>query len=420
MKAESGETSSGNVVWGVIAGIVVAVGAGGLLLSGMRGDAPEEPAPQVEVAVQSTEDSTPDEPVEQAPEADAPSGEEDSTAEVAPSLDQIYVAPDGNAVLSGSAAPGAEINVLLDGESVHSFTVDPSGQFAEFVSIPFSDTARGLTLETQGDLPVRSDDYVIAALPEPEPVDEPAAPAEPTETANAEPESAEIEEAAATETAVAPAPEPATETAAASAPDAEPEQTAQADGEDAQPQGVAVLRSGEDGVELVQAPTAQPQAPDQVALDTIGYSNTGDVELTGRVPDGSVVRLYLDNRLVDDLTPAEDGKWRSELDGVEPGVYTLRVDEVGADGTVVSRLETPFKREPQEVLRAAEATDEPELDSDTPAIRSVTVQKGDTLWAISRERFGDGVLYVRLFEANRDAIRDPDLIYPGQIFTIPE
>ncbi len=408
MNAESGETSSGNVVWGVIAGIVVAVGAGGLLLSGMRGDAPEEPAPQVEVAVQSTEDSTPDEPVEQAPDADAPSGEEDSTAEVTPSLDQIYVAPDGNAVLSGSAAPGAEINVLLDGEAVHSFTVDPSGQFAEFVSIPFSDTARGLTLETQGDLPVRSDDYVIAALPEPEPVDEPAAPAEPTETANAEPESAEIEEAAATETAAAPAP------------DAEPEQTAQADGEDAQPQGVAVLRSGEDGVELVQAPTAQPQAPDQVALDTIGYSNTGDVELTGRVPDGSVVRLYLDNRLVDDLTPADDGKWRSELDGVEPGVYTLRVDEVGADGTVVSRLETPFKREPQEVLRAAEATDEPELDSGTPAIRSVTVQKGDTLWAISRERFGDGVLYVRLFEANRDAIRDPDLIYPGQIFTIPE
>ncbi|MFY2824723.1 LysM peptidoglycan-binding domain-containing protein [Ruegeria sp. MALMAid1280] len=408
MNAESGETSSGNVVWGVIAGIVVAVGAGGLLLSGMRGDAPEEPAPQVEVAVQSAEDSTPDEPVEQAPEADGPSGDEDDTAEVAPSLDQIYVAPDGNAVLSGSAAPGAEINVLLDGESVHSFTVDPSGQFAEFVSIPFSDTARGLTLETQGDLSVRSDDYVIAALPEPEPLDEPAAPAETAETANAEPESTEKEAVAATETADTPAPE------------TEAEQTAQATAEDAQPQGVAVLRSGEDGVELVQAPTAQPQAPDQVALDTIGYSDTGDVELTGRVPDGSVVRLYLDNRLVDDLTPAEDGKWRSELDGVEPGVYTLRVDEVGADGTVVSRLETPFKREPQEVLRAAEATDEADLAPDTPSIRSVTVQEGDTLWAISRERFGDGVLYVRLFEANRDAIRDPDLIYPGQIFTIPE
>ncbi len=83
-------------------------------------------------------------------------------------------------------------------------------------------------------------------------------------------------------------------------------------------------------------------------------------------------------------------------------------------------METPFKREPLEVLRAAEASDEPEGETVTPPIRAVTVQEGDTLWAISRDRFGDGILYVKLFEANRGAIRDPDLIYPGQIFTIPE
>jgi nucleoid-associated protein YgaU len=50
----------------------------------------------------------------------------------------------------------------------------------------------------------------------------------------------------------------------------------------------------------------------------------------------------------------------------------------------------------------------------------VTVQTGDTLWAISRERYGDGVLFVRVFEANRDSIRDPNLIYPGQVFSLPE
>ncbi len=51
---------------------------------------------------------------------------------------------------------------------------------------------------------------------------------------------------------------------------------------------------------------------------------------------------------------------------------------------------------------------------------SVTVQTGDTLWAISRDRYGDGLLYVRVFEANRESIKNPDLIYPGQVFTIPE
>jgi len=47
------------------------------------------------------------------------------------------------------------------------------------------------------------------------------------------------------------------------------------------------------------------------------------------------------------------------------------------------------------------------------------VQPGFTLWGIARDSFGDGVLYVQVYEANRDKIRDPDLIYPGQVFTIP-
>ena len=50
---------------------------------------------------------------------------------------------------------------------------------------------------------------------------------------------------------------------------------------------------------------------------------------------------------------------------------------------------------------------------------TVTVQPGYTLWYIAKQNFGDGVLYVQVFAANRDKIRDPDLIYPGQIFTIP-
>ena len=49
-------------------------------------------------------------------------------------------------------------------------------------------------------------------------------------------------------------------------------------------------------------------------------------------------------------------------------------------------------------------------------LQAVTVQQGDTLWAISDTVYGDGLLFVRVFEANRDQIRNPDLIYPGQIF----
>ena len=43
---------------------------------------------------------------------------------------------------------------------------------------------------------------------------------------------------------------------------------------------------------------------------------------------------------------------------------------------------------------------------------SITVQPGFTLWGIASKQFGDGVMYVQVSEANKDKIRDPNLIYP--------
>ncbi|SEG03337.1 Nucleoid-associated protein YgaU, contains BON and LysM domains [Jhaorihella thermophila] len=192
-------------------------------------------------------------------------------------------------------------------------------------------------------------------------------------------------------------------------------------GEEApKPAAVAVLRAGKDGVELVQPATApSPEEMDRVALDVIGYSDAGEVMLTGRARGGSSVRVYIDNKAVRDLAADEQGRWKGTLEGIDPGVYTLRLDEIGEGGEVLSRIETPFKREAPEALQppADAGADAP---ARTAPVRRVTVQKGDTLWAISRERYGLGVLYVRVFEANRDQIRDPDLIYPGQVFTLPE
>jgi LysM repeat protein len=183
---------------------------------------------------------------------------------------------------------------------------------------------------------------------------------------------------------------------------------------------LAVLKAGSDGVELVQRANGQlPQVMDQISLDTIGYSDQGDVLLSGRAQGQSVVRVYLDNRAVTELDVLEDGRWKGKLDGVDPGVYTLRLDELGKDGKVLSRLETPFKREaPDRLILAAKPGTPPSAGQ--PLIRAVTVQKGDTLWAISRERYGEGILYVRVFEANRTNIRNPDLIYPGQVFALPD
>jgi nucleoid-associated protein YgaU len=50
---------------------------------------------------------------------------------------------------------------------------------------------------------------------------------------------------------------------------------------------------------------------------------------------------------------------------------------------------------------------------------SITVQPGFTLWGIAKSQMGEGVMYVQVFEANKARIKNPDLIYPGQVFTIP-
>ena len=334
----------------------------------------------------------------------------------------------------------------------------------------------------------------------------------------------------------------------------------------ATPAAPTVLLSNKEGVRVLQAPGA---ATTEVTLDSISYSDTGVVQLSGRGDAGDFVRIYLDGTPVALAEIADTGAWETDLDEVASGLYTLRVDQVDAAGSVVSRVETPFKREALERLAAARAavaagaiaaegaatgdagqqtgqtrqsarsapqqvagsqalTDTPEATPSTraqvvsgasaqsnepeptgptgeqyiadasansdlsgrgtgfsgtssgtttqtsaqttaqttapnmaqgqpatsdnpaavapvssptrsaaapddpaaptgpgatpnvaPTVTQVTVQPGSTLWAIARKSYGEGILYVRVFEANKRLIRDPDLIYPGQVFTVP-
>jgi nucleoid-associated protein YgaU len=56
---------------------------------------------------------------------------------------------------------------------------------------------------------------------------------------------------------------------------------------------------------------------------------------------------------------------------------------------------------------------------DTGSSKNYTVKRGDTLWAIAKRFYGNGILYKKIFNANRDKIKDPHWIYPGQVFKIP-
>jgi nucleoid-associated protein YgaU len=53
-------------------------------------------------------------------------------------------------------------------------------------------------------------------------------------------------------------------------------------------------------------------------------------------------------------------------------------------------------------------------------VRTATVVRGDSLWRLSRRHYRDGMRYRQIYVANSYQIRNPDLIYPGQIFVIPK
>src|SRR5690606_36102343 len=66
------------------------------------------------------------------------------------------------------------------------------------------------------------------------------------------------------------------------------------------------------------------------------------------------------------------------------------------------------------------AAADPEADVETqPTAGRIVVQPGNNLWRISRVIYGKGVRYTIIYSANADQIRDPNLIYPGQIFVTP-
>lgn len=76
--------------------------------------------------------------------------------------------------------------------------------------------------------------------------------------------------------------------------------------------------------------------------------------------------------------------------------------------------------QPAESGQAATVTVEKERDASTaPTAKTYTVKAGDSLWAIAAKYYGKGAEYTKIAGANTDKISNPNLIYPGQVLTIP-
>jgi hypothetical protein len=299
-----------------------------------------------------------------------------------PAFDVARIEPTGEAVIAGRAAPGATVELLRNGELHDRAVADQAGQF---VIIPprLPSGTYDLTLRSrQADGKEATSKQSVTVALEPKATDRPV---------------------------------------------------------------VALITPDKPTVVLSQ-PAAPKPAAGTVVVEAVEIEPGGKFHVGGRARAGGAMRLYLNDSFVTSVTAGEDGRFAVTInEGIRPGSYRVRLDEVEVNsGAVRARAEVPFNvpdtvvtgsvpataaSKRQEVaaaqgpqLAAAGATALPEGSPSAvvvPKITTTTVSRGDSLWRLSHQAYGAGTRYAVIYKANREHIRNPNLIYPGQIFVLP-
>lgn len=275
-----------------------------------------------------------------------------------PTFDVVRVTPQGSAVIAGRAEPGAKVTVR-DGD--RTLGEVQAGRNGEFVLVPDSKLPPGgreLTLSARDPdgKEVKGAESVVVVVPQLQ--------------------------------------------AGAGKDGAGSDARAAANG----PPIALLLPPGDAVPRLLQAPPGADKTG-KLSLSTVDYDEKGEIRFSGSAKPSAPVRVYVDNKPVGQTSTDAAGRWTlTPPEPVSPGLHQFRVDQLAGNGRVESRVELPFQR----TAAAAEVT---------PG-RAI-VQPGESLWRIARNSYGTGVRYTVIYLANRGQIRDPNRIFPGQVFAVP-
>jgi LysM repeat protein len=289
----------------------------------------------------------------------APSPASPPSVPVHPSFDIVKVGPTGTAVIAGRAEPGSKVTIRDGDKLVGEVTADPRGEWVLVPSQPMSPGDRLLSLEAadpKTGTTVRSDETVALSISPPKPGGK--------------------------------------------------EETALA---------VVLPRDGSSAARVLQRPERSSPSgesapstnnPIAMSMDALEYDDHGRVVLSGKATPGATVQIYAGNQPIGTAVANPAGEWSATSNRIlGPGHVELRLDQLGQNARVVQRIVVPLTQ------AAAGAQLSPG--------QTYTVQRGNNLWQISRRAYGVGNRYLIIYSANLSQIRDPERIYPGQIFKLP-
>ena len=300
-----------------------------------------------------------------------------------PRFDVARVGARGMLVTAGRAAAGAEVLLLEGQRELGRARADGRGEWVILPTDPLAPGARELSLlaRAPGGDATPGEETVLLVVPEP-------------------PGGAAVASLGANQMAGAPGGGSGATSGplamllpSASAPNAPPRVL----------QGGGGAPAGDPAAATGAAPRQQ-----RLGLDVVDYDDAGSMRFAGSAPAGATVRVYAGPQMLGEATADTAGRWNL-TPGDQPSVgrHVLRLDQLAAGGgSVAARMEVPFQRDrlPEEAVQDGR----------------MVVQPGQNLWRIARHTYGRGVRYTVIYAANRDTIRDPRLIYPGQVFALPE
>ena len=356
-----------------------------------------------------------------------------------PKFDLFSIDSSGLATIAGKGLAGQDLEIVLDGQVIAVVIPDDNGEFAIILDLGISNKPRSLVLRSRhkdGREVVSDETVLITPILETDELDRNIIVAE--ESSDANPDKPKVEEnndedeqhkniivAEESSDTVLDKPKVDENNDEDTIEINSLNKTETVESKELDTSNVSVAIVSSKDLKVI-SPAVQTNAPkvSDVIIDAISYDAEGEVLLSGRGVVDQHIRIYVDNKPVKTRSIEADGTWSMDLQEIDAGVYILRIDQLDSDGVVTSRTETPFQKETNQVAKQMAALANNEVADSTPQIgiglSTVIIQPGYTLWAVARKTYGFGIQYVRIYHANKDQIRDPDLIYPGQIFKLPE
>ena len=140
-----------------------------------------------------------------------------------------------------------------------------------------------------------------------------------------------------------------------------------------------------------------------LSLDIVEYLDNDSLNLIGRTKPSSLISLFFSNNFIKDTQSDKYGNWKIELKNFKLTDNNIMiVTEI--DGQKIKLKTKIFDKK---------------IDPNFIREKEITVKDGNSLWRIARKTLGGGIYYSEIYKNNISKIENPDLIFPGQVFNIP-